>query len=104
MLQASELSYGYSSRRGDAQSFTLDHVSVTVDRGSLTGLLGPNGCGKTTLLKLLSGVLQPEHGHVSLNGSSLAGRLQMLDGRSMEWTEMRVHRDPQCSVCAGLRA
>jgi molybdopterin/thiamine biosynthesis adenylyltransferase len=36
-------------------------------------------------------------------GTSLAGRLQMLDGRSMEWTEMRVHRDPQCSVCAGLR-
>jgi cobalamin transport system ATP-binding protein len=74
MLRASELSYGYSSRRGDARSFTLDQVSVSVDRGTLTGLLGPNGCGKTTLLKLLSGVLQPEHGHVLLNGYSLAGR------------------------------
>jgi iron complex transport system ATP-binding protein len=74
MLQASELSYGYSSGRRDARSFTLDHVTVSVERGTLTGLLGPNGCGKTTLLKLLSGVLQPEHGHVSLNGISLAGR------------------------------
>jgi iron complex transport system ATP-binding protein len=74
MLHASELSYGYSSGRRDARSFTLDGVSVTVERGSLTGLLGPNGCGKTTLLKLLSGVLQPDHGVVSLNGASLTGR------------------------------
>jgi molybdopterin/thiamine biosynthesis adenylyltransferase len=40
-------------------------------------------------LRLLTGV-----------GTSLAGRLQMLDGRSMEWSEMRVRRDPACKVCA----
>jgi iron complex transport system ATP-binding protein len=72
MLQASRLSYGYSAAGG--RSFTLDDVSVTVERGSLTGLLGPNGCGKTTLLNLLSGILHPRSGEVSLNGVSLAGR------------------------------
>ena len=46
-------------------------VSVRIARGSLTGLLGPNGCGKTTLLKLLAGVLAPEHGTVSLDGRAL---------------------------------
>jgi molybdopterin-synthase adenylyltransferase len=40
-------------------------------------------------LRLLAGV-----------GQSLAGRLQMLDARSMEWNEMRVRRDPACPVCA----
>jgi molybdopterin/thiamine biosynthesis adenylyltransferase len=39
-------------------------------------------------LKLIAGV-----------GTSLAGRLQMLDARSMEWTEMRIHRTPGCPVC-----
>jgi bacteriocin biosynthesis cyclodehydratase domain-containing protein len=32
-------------------------------------------------------------------GESLAGRLQMLDARSMRWSELRVARDPQCPVC-----
>lgn len=40
-------------------------------------------------LKLLAGV-----------GSSLAGRLQMLDARTMEWSEIRVQRSPDCPVCA----
>jgi len=31
--------------------------------------------------------------------TGVAGRLQMLDGRSMEWNEMRVRRDPACTVC-----
>jgi molybdopterin-synthase adenylyltransferase len=33
-------------------------------------------------------------------GTSLAGRLQMLDGRTMEWNEVRVPRNPACPVCA----
>jgi molybdopterin/thiamine biosynthesis adenylyltransferase len=34
-------------------------------------------------------------------GTSLAGRLQMLDGRAMEWSEVRIARQPACPVCAG---
>ena len=36
---------------------------------------------------------------VETAGPSLCGRLLMLDGRSMQWTEMRAARDPQCTVC-----
>jgi len=32
-------------------------------------------------------------------GSRLVGKLQMLDGRGMEWNEMRLQRNPSCSVC-----
>jgi molybdopterin/thiamine biosynthesis adenylyltransferase len=34
-------------------------------------------------------------------GRSIAGRLQMIDARTMEWTEVRVGRDPACQVCRG---
>ena len=80
-LSADRLSYSYSrrvrlppsrealrrTRKPDTTTeFALHDVSVRISPGSLTGLLGPNGCGKTTLLKLLSGVLKPELGSVRL--------------------------------------
>jgi iron complex transport system ATP-binding protein len=91
MLHASELSYGYSAGRGRERSFTLDRVSVSIERGSLTGLLGPNGCGKTTLLNLLSGVLQPDHGLVSLNGVSLSGRSRRDIARHLAVVPQETH-------------
>src|SRR5512134_1368561 len=91
MLLASELSYAYSPGRGQTRSFTLDHVSVTIERGSLTGLLGPNGCGKTTLLNLLSGVLKPDHGVVSLNGTSLSGRSRRDIARHLAVVPQETH-------------
>src|SRR5881394_1242927 len=56
----------------------------------LVGIVGAVQAAEA--LKLLAGV-----------GTSLAGRLQMLDGRTMEWNEMRLKRDPACPVC-GARA
>ena len=47
-------------------------MSVDVPRGSFVGLLGPNGCGKTTLLKLMGGVLAPHGGTLTLDDEPLA--------------------------------
>ena len=71
MLSASNVSYAYLGRGDRDHAFKLRDVSVSIPRGSLTGLLGPNGCGKTTLLKLLSGVLRPLQGMVAFEGRSL---------------------------------
>jgi iron complex transport system ATP-binding protein len=74
-LSADRLSYSYHTgppQGGHYEAdFALHDISVSVAPGSLTGLLGPNGCGKTTLLKLLSGVLKPERGAVHLGDSEL---------------------------------
>ena len=72
-LTAEHVSFKYDARREAAGAFALHDVSVAVQRGSLTGLLGPNGCGKTTLLRLMAGVLQPDQGAVTLNGRPLRG-------------------------------
>jgi iron complex transport system ATP-binding protein len=71
-LTVEHVSFNYDARHA-AGSFALHDVSISVQRGSLTGLLGPNGCGKTTLLRLMAGVLQPDPGMVALNGRSLRG-------------------------------
>jgi iron complex transport system ATP-binding protein len=51
--------------------WVLESLSATIERGSVTAILGPNGVGKTTLLYLILGVLQPEAGEVRLDGKRL---------------------------------
>src|SRR5437762_5478837 len=50
----------------------VDSVSLDVPRGTIVGLLGPNGSGKTTMLRLLSGTLAPTGGQVTLDGVAVA--------------------------------
>ena len=58
------------SMRFDSQRLLIDRFSATLLRGDKVGLIGPNGCGKTTLLKLILGELQPTSGSVR-QGSKL---------------------------------
>jgi iron complex transport system ATP-binding protein len=70
-LAAVHASYAYATRAGRPAGFALRDISVHIPTGAFTALLGPNGCGKTTLLKLLSGVLAPQEGVVTLDGQPL---------------------------------
>jgi len=48
----------------------LDHINLTLDEGGFLGLIGPNGGGKTTLMKLILGLMQPDSGKVEVFGKS----------------------------------
>jgi ABC-type branched-subunit amino acid transport system ATPase component len=50
----------------------LDKVSVSVEPGTIVGLIGPNGSGKTTLLDTVSGIVPPTEGSLRLDGEDLA--------------------------------
>ena len=47
----------------------LDHVSFTVEKGETLGLVGRNGAGKSTMLKVISGILKPTEGSVRIEGN-----------------------------------
>ena len=51
----------------------LDDVSVEVEGGSLTALLGPSGSGKSTLLRVIAGLEQPDAGEVFISGADATG-------------------------------
>jgi len=68
LLEARNLSFSYS--RPVVQEFSLG-----LPPGKVTGLIGPNGSGKTTVLRLLDGILRPTGGDVLLHGSVPLARL-----------------------------
>lgn len=49
----------------------LNNISFDLPKGKLVGLLGPNGCGKTTLIKILAGVIHDYSGLVSIDGKHI---------------------------------
>lgn len=67
MLEVRDLSAGYG------QTPVLDGVSFDVGDGEFVVLLGPNGHGKTTLLRTISGLIRPTAGTISFAGSPVAG-------------------------------
>jgi ABC-2 type transport system ATP-binding protein len=61
---------GLRKRYGAHQA--LAGLSLRVDAGEIVGLLGPNGAGKTTTIESLAGLIQPDEGHMLLDGAPLA--------------------------------
>ncbi len=58
-----------SLRIGGAQ--IIDDVTLTVPEGEMLGVIGPNGAGKTTLFNLVSGVMRPTAGRITLDGRDI---------------------------------
>lgn len=63
----------------------LQDINLTFERGTMTALLGPNGCGKSTMLQIIAGVLQPTVGSVKVNGRVTA-ILELGAGFQLEYT------------------
>ncbi|WGU96075.1 ABC transporter ATP-binding protein [Paenibacillus dendritiformis] len=51
--------------------FTVDNISLDVKQGYITGLIGPNGVGKSTLIKMMLGLIRPDSGSVKILGCDM---------------------------------
>lgn len=88
ILSLSGLRFAYPS-----QPPVLDGLGLDVPAGVFSAIIGPNGCGKTTLLKLIAGVLLPSGGEMRLSGQ----RLEELESRERA---RRIAYVPQHTVQA----
>ena len=61
-------SLGLSRKKKYKEHYALNHVSFQVKKGETVGIIGTNGSGKSTILKIITGVLSPTAGEVSVNG------------------------------------
>ena len=67
-LSVEQVSYAYAPNPQQAPIFTLEATSFQAKAGDVVAILGPNASGKSTLLQIISGALQPLSGRVLLNG------------------------------------
>jgi ABC-type multidrug transport system ATPase subunit len=65
MIRATHLTKRYK------QQTVVDDVSLNIDKGVIFGLLGPNAAGKTTVIRMLCGIIEANEGDISINGNSL---------------------------------
>jgi phospholipid/cholesterol/gamma-HCH transport system ATP-binding protein len=65
MVSIQDVTFGYDSR------VVLSHVSLDFPRGRLIAIMGSSGCGKTTLLRLIGGVVTPQSGRILFSGAAV---------------------------------
>ena len=51
--------------------FAVKNINFEINKGSIIGLLGPNGCGKTTTIGMMLGLIKPTSGSVYINGKNI---------------------------------
>ena len=88
---------------GDAHVDALSRVSLEIETGRLTAIMGPSGSGKSTLMHILAGLDQPSSGSVWIDGRRVDGldvqvALQQIKSRSPNLVPVRIssrrkHRD-----------
>lgn len=84
MLEAQRISKSYDSTK------VLNDVNLSIERGKITALIGPSGTGKTTLLKILAFLEQPDTGSVSIDGVTYQFPLEKSQKIEAPWPKVTV--------------
>lgn len=88
---------------GYGETEVLHGVSLTVEKGTITALIGANGAGKTTTLRCVAGILRPSRGSITWQGRSLVGlRPDQVVRRGVAMVPEGRHVFPQMSVAENL--
>ena len=98
IIKVENVSYVYS-KGTPFQKIALDNVSVSFEKGKITGLIGHTGSGKSTLVSLLNGLIRPTEGRILLNGVDIwekpkeIAKIRFKVGVVMQYPEYQLFED-----------
>ena len=78
-------SLGLSRKKKYKEHYALNGISFEIKKGETVGIIGTNGSGKSTILKIITGVLNPTSGSVQVDGR-ISALLELGAGFNMEYT------------------
>ncbi|MDD1772612.1 MAG: ABC transporter ATP-binding protein [Methanomassiliicoccales archaeon] len=77
VVRVDNLSFSYGAKRNLCPK-TLKSININAHKGQLIGIMGPNGCGKTTFMRCINKVLKPQEGAVYIDGKDI-DKLKMME-------------------------
>lgn len=80
----------------------LDHVSVSIEEGEFVTILGSSGCGKTTMIKLINRLYEPDSGEIRLFGKDIRGENPVELRRKIGYVIQQVGLFPHMTVAANI--
>ena len=92
LLNVKQLFFNYG--RGDV----VNNVSLSLKKGTIMSLLGPNGCGKTTLVKMILGLLKPRSGKIFASGKDMTRVSHRERARYFSYVPQLHHANVSFSV------
>ena len=99
LIQAEDLSFAYPTTEGKLSVPVFEHLKLCVERGSFTAIIGPNGCGKSTLAKHFNAVLLPSGGKVYVVGLDTQDEQELLHIRK---TVGMVFQNPDNQIVSNV--
>jgi len=91
-----------SKKFNDAGYSAVDHVSITIEEGEIITILGSSGCGKTTLLKMINRLYEPNEGSIKIFGEDIRAMDVVNLRRSIGYVIQQVGLFPHMTIAENI--
>ncbi|WP_378953876.1 ABC transporter ATP-binding protein [Pelosinus sp. sgz500959] len=85
-----------------AQEYAVDHLNLSIQHGELITILGSSGCGKTTLLKMVNRLYDPDSGHIRFYGDDISQMDQVQLRRKIGYVIQQVGLFPHMTIARNI--
>mgnify|MGYP002714087308 CR=1 FL=1 len=85
-----------------SSAFSINNLSFSIPQGFVTGFIGANGAGKTTIIRMIMDIIEPNHGHISIFGEKIANKPKWIKNKigfvysevyfNQQWTAKKLEK------------